>query len=144
MSYSLMETVRRACVNHASVHALVEDRIFPMDNKMAERLESGKFPLVTFTILDNDDYPCGKIITLFQLDVIHRGLEKKTLWDVHRALEQAVDARLLQAASEQAPDLLIRVALFRQTNAEDDLFDEATNTHRLRSQWRVIYIRKPS
>lgn len=128
-------------MSDSGVHALVGDRAYPMDIKLTERLTNGEYPLVTFAIVDEDNLSCGRIEALVQIDAINRGLEKKTLWSVHRAVELATTPRLLQAAATASPVLAIRIAAFKLTNAEDDLFDEGTDTYRLRSQWRVLYVR---
>lgn len=142
--YEILEAVRRSLEMDDDVHALIEDRIYPMDSRLVERLGEGTLPLVTFAMIDEGDISCGRIEGIVQIDVAHRGLEKKTPWDIHAAVKVAVAPRLLQIASETSPNLLIRVGSFKLTNAQDDIFDELTNTYRLRSQWRTLFVRRTS
>jgi len=150
ISYEILEAVRRALVASddptTGVGPLVGDRIYPSDSKMLEDLTDGKLPAVTFNMLAETVDPCGRIDGTVQIDVIHKGQtkEKKTIWLVHRAIQLAVTPRLLQAVvPSPVPDLKINVALFRQESVEDNVFDERTDTYRLRSQWATKYVRTP-
>ena len=79
MSYEILEAVRRALVADTAIEALIKDRIYPRDSKFVERLEEGQFPLVVFSMLDEDDDPCGRITGVVQLEVVVRGEVKKPL-----------------------------------------------------------------
>lgn len=144
MSYRLLENVRQRLVDDTGVDALIGDRIFPEDENLRERLVTAVLPLVTFSLVNESPDSCGRIDALVQLDVIHKGLEKKTLWDIQGVLKTALVPRLLYASAKAAtPVLDIRVDFFRQESADDTFEDERTNTKRLRSRWKVKFIEAP-
>ena len=83
---------------------------------------------------------CGRILSRVQFDVIHREMTKKTLWDVHHALQKSATPVLIQAQAT-ANNLPIRVALFRQVSEDDTIYDDVLDTYRLRSEWTVRCVR---
>lgn len=148
MSYDILEAVRQTLVDDDGVGTLIEDRIYPEDTKLREKDDAGKFPAVSLAMLNEVEDSCGRINGTVQLDAIHKGNDKKTLWQIHRACELALKPRTIQAAIEghldeddNADPLPIKVALFRQTSVDDTVYDEKTDTWRIRSTWEVKFVR---
>lgn len=157
MSYEILESVRLCLVTNLDSKRyelaalqencevdskyLIGDKVFPEDVKLAERISAGALPAIAFSMNSENEDSCGRISGIIVLTIMLRDLNKKVLWEIHRAIQKCVTkpTRLLQAAAVTS-GFAVRIGAFDQLSEDDSIYDPATDTYRLRSRWNVKYV----
>ena len=120
----------------------IGERVFAEGNDILSREDVGQFPCLVYSMQDDSFDSCGRDSAVIRLDVTIRNFDKALMGKILRGMQSAVTPRLM-LVEQLAAGLKTRIAMFRKTSEADDIFDDKTNTYRLRSVWSAKYVEEP-